>query len=79
MDLQLRNLWIDPGLVQHALHTVVEELLALLGVPRGHDGYPSKYPPAEPGALGCEPLKAACLCRPALLCSPTLRNASPVR
>jgi len=22
-------------------------------------GDPSKYPPAEPGALGCEPLKAA--------------------
>jgi len=25
----------------------------------------SKYPPAEPGALGLEPLKAACPCRPA--------------
>jgi len=23
-------------------------------------GAPSKYPPAEPGALNCEPLKAAC-------------------
>jgi hypothetical protein len=23
----------------------------------------SKYPPAEPGALGLEPLKAACPCR----------------
>ena len=41
-------------------------------------GYQSKYPPAEPGALGLEPLKAACPCCPARLSSPTLRNASPV-
>ena len=38
----------------------------------------SKYLPAEPGALGLEPLKAACPCCPARLSSPTLRNASPV-
>ena len=36
---------------------------------------PSKYPPAEPGALGLEPLKAACPCCPVRLPSrPALRD-----
>jgi endonuclease/exonuclease/phosphatase family metal-dependent hydrolase len=36
-----------------------------------------KYPPAEPGALGLEPLKAACRCRFSSALLPTARNASP--
>ena len=38
----------------------------------------SKYPPAEPGALGLEPLKAACPRCPTQLSSPTPWNASPI-
>ena len=38
----------------------------------------SKYPPAEPGALGLEPLKAACPRFPTQLSSPTLWKASPI-
>ena len=54
--------------------------LCIRGHPDGAGGgrSRSKYPPAEPGALGLEPLKAACPCCPARLSSPTLRNASPL-
>jgi hypothetical protein len=48
-----RGLTVKNGAARSRVEHAAQQLLLS---PRAGDG---KYPPAEPGALGCEPLKAA--------------------
>src|SRR6202011_1972463 len=65
------------GETLHALsrrHDVSRKLIRIRHGGRGIS-LPSKYPPAKPGALVLEPLKAACPCRTRQSVPSTLWNA----
>ena len=50
----------DPDIVEHRTlsNVLANALLVYLGMPKELRDHLGKYPPAKPGALGLEPLKA---------------------